>query len=144
MYEAACPQRARRDMTVDEWQLTAEQRARALALIESLPWGDIDGHLVAMEEALRVAMDATAVDFELWEREGELRFVDEFSVTPDELEEMTDEWKLALVARLLRTVAMMYGVTTDYVPGQPNVGQEDWYTPAALLRGLNDIVEFPT
>jgi hypothetical protein len=128
---------------LDEWQLTAEERAPALALLESLPWGDIDGHLVAMELVLRVALDLTAVDFELWEREGEVRFGDEFSVTVDELEELPDEWKLALVARLLRTFAMMYGVSTDYVAGETNVGQETANTPAALLRGLNDIVQLP-
>ncbi len=75
---------------------------------------------------------------------GEARFVDEFSVSVDQLDAMTDQWKLALVARLLRTVAIMYGVSTDYVADQPNVGQEATGTPAALLRGLNDIVCLPT
>jgi hypothetical protein len=133
---------------VGESQLTAEQRARALALIDSLPWGDIEGDLGVWEQALRLAMDATTVEFGLWEREGEDRFGDEFSVTDEQLEEMSDEWRLALVARLLRSAAMAYGVSTDYAPGQPNVGQEAPETPAALLRawirGSASVEVFPS
>ena len=54
------------------------------------------------------------------------------------------EAKLAYVARLLRTLAMAYGVTTDYLyASAPLVADEEPNTTAALLRGLNDITWMP-
>jgi hypothetical protein len=48
--------------------------------------------------------------------------------------------RLAYVARLVRTLAMMYGVSCDAAgpPGEQAV-LVDPHSPAALLRGLNNI-----
>jgi hypothetical protein len=125
-----------------------DARAHAmLQLAQSMSWGDVDSGLVDMELALKRALDATAVDLVLWERDcaGENTYGDEFSVTEEDLEEMSPEWKLAYIARLLRTAALRYGVNTDLLAQVSdthahNVGGNDEHSPAALLRGLNDIV----
>jgi hypothetical protein len=58
------------------------------------------------------ALDATAAEFPLWEAEGEERYVDEFGVSGEDVAEMTTEWRLAYVGRLVRTLALCYGVST--------------------------------
>jgi hypothetical protein len=129
-------------------QFNSDQQQRALALLESLPWGDIDNALRGMEEALRRAMEATRQEFQEWEQEfgprvEEVGF-DEFTLPAEEIEALPCGVKLAYVARLLRSLAMAYGVTTDYAcVNALLVGDEDRYTPAALLRGLNDIPWMP-
>ena len=50
-------------------QFNPHQQRRALALLESLPWGDIDGALTTLEEALRRAMESTRQDVKAWEQE---------------------------------------------------------------------------
>jgi hypothetical protein len=54
-------------------QFSDEQRERAVALIESIAWGDLDGSIIDMEAALRLAMDATRDDFQRWEQDAEHR-----------------------------------------------------------------------
>jgi hypothetical protein len=44
---------------------------------------------------------------------------DEFSVTPEEIETMSPEWKLAYVGRLVRNLALCYGVKTGDFGDQP-------------------------
>ena len=102
------------DVFDDPPQFDPDQRRRALELIESLPWGDVEGHLVSMERALELLMEATAAEFERWEREGEHHFGDdEFGLSEDQVESMDDEWRLAYVARLVRSLGLIYGVQTD-------------------------------
>jgi hypothetical protein len=128
------------------------QDKQIIELIRSQAWGDISGQLVGMEEMLRLAMDATVEYLGIWEHDdaGERRYGDECSVSEHDLEAMSNEWRLAYVARLLRSLAMDYGVTTDWrsvvhgLPPTPNVGQNDANSPAAVLRGINDIICLPT
>ena len=90
-----------------------------------------------------LAMQATAGDFERWELHGEdMGFVDEFSLTPDEVADVPDEWKLAYAARLLRTLALMFGVGTEF-GDRVLVAEHDLHSSAGLLRGLNDISLMP-
>jgi hypothetical protein len=132
-------------MGITETQFNAEQQGRTRELIEKLPWGDVDSALCGMEEALRLAMEATRDDFRYWEMHvEEAGFVDEFSLTPEEVAELSPEWRLAYVARLLRSLAMAYGVSTDYARNEAGlVGENNEYGPAELLRGLNDISWMP-
>jgi hypothetical protein len=123
-------------------QFSDEQRERASALIESMAWGDLDGSITDMEAALRLAMEATRGDFQRWEQHAEsFGFADEFSLTPESVAELSPEWRLAYVARLLRTIALSYGVNTEFgLPASSLLGFADSEeTLAALLRGLNDI-----
>jgi hypothetical protein len=63
------------------------QRQEALALIEQIPWGDMDEAIRDVEETLDRALAATAGKFSLWEAEGEDRYADEFSLTGEDVAE---------------------------------------------------------
>jgi hypothetical protein len=131
-------------------QLTPEQRERALALIEQMTWGDMDGYIRDLEAALRLALEATTEDFRRWEDhigpELERDGYNEFCLPPDTVEAFafSDEDKLAYIARLLRSLALSYGVGTEFGAGRDGlVGEAAKPSPAALLRGLNDILWLP-
>ena len=101
-------------------QLDRKQRREAVELLEGVTWGDMDLRIRSVEEALERALEATANEFPLWEQDGEDRYGDEFSVTPADLESMDPEWRLAYVGRLVRSLALCYGVETgDFGPGPP-------------------------
>ena len=82
-----------------QMQLTAEQRGRALALLEQMPWDDMDRGICDLELALRRALEVTADDFRRWdeylEPDLEARGFDEFHMPPGVVEAMSDEDKLA-------------------------------------------------
>jgi hypothetical protein len=64
-------------------------------------------------------------------------------VTPEEIETMSPEWKLAYVGRLVRTLALCYGVETGDFGDQPRLLEADAHSPGGLLRALNDLVMLP-
>jgi hypothetical protein len=144
-------------------QFDAGQVRRAVELLERLPWGDIDPAICDMEAALRLAMEATREEFQHWEDTigPELeqdRGWNEFSVPATHVDQFTSEEKLAYVARLLRSLALAYGVSTDpleahgarfkqhqqFRPPSLHLGENDPHAPAELLRGLNEIRLTPT
>ena len=121
-------------------------------MLESLTWGDMDTSLRIVEDALRRAMDATRDEYRSWEQDLAPRFEeehgwDEFSLPEEAIEAMSVEERLAYVAGLLRTMAGLYGVSTDYGARRGErpmlVGEHIPNSPAGLLRGLNDILAFP-
>jgi hypothetical protein len=65
-----------------------------------------------------MALEATTEPFWRWEEhvgpELEARGFDECSIPPDTLEGMSDEDRLAQVARLLRSLSLTYGVSTEF------------------------------
>jgi hypothetical protein len=76
-------------------------------------WGDTAASLSLIDEALAFAMDASRDEFVFWEEKAHgAGFADEFSV--GEASSLSVEWRFALVARLLRSIAMAYGVGIDY------------------------------
>src|SRR5690242_6712559 len=54
-------------------QFNDRQLEQAAALIDRLPWGDVDISIRTMEDSLRRAMEATRADFLLWEETLEPR-----------------------------------------------------------------------
>jgi len=133
-------------------QFDRGQQRRALELLESVPWGDLDRALQVFELCLQLLLEVTADDFRRWEDGLGERLEVEYGCGECEVPARViadfDEWeRLAYVARLLRTLAMMYGVSSDVVTrvGEQAilVGEEDAHSPAALLRGLNDITWTP-
>jgi hypothetical protein len=119
--------------------LNAEQQERVIDLVAELPWGDVDGAICCLEEALRLALEATDHAFPHWETLAEdIGEEDEFSLTPEQVRDLSPQQRLAYLARLLRTLALTYGVNAGFGDGT-HIGQEQPYTPAAILRGLNDI-----
>jgi hypothetical protein len=130
-------------------QFNGGQQVDALALLEQLPWGDMHYAIVDMEECLRRALEATRDEFQQWENdlapELETDGYDEFTLPDELIEDMPPEQKLAYVARLLRSLALAYGVSADYPSASSAlVGDEKSSSPAGLLRGINDITWMPT
>jgi len=129
-------------------QFDWRQRRQALRLLEALAWGDMETAIYGLETALALAYEATGDAINLWEEEGEERFDDEFRLTPADVADLSDEWRLAYIARLLVTALHAYGVSPGASPGRPpecSAGppldwEEDDTSPARLLRGLNDIL----
>ena len=130
-------------------QFDSRQRQQALRLLESLAWGDMETAIHGLETALALAYEATGDAINLWEEAGEARFGDEFDLSAKQAAELTDEWRLAYVARLLATALQAYGVSPGTSPGRPPeppwtappLDWNDWdSSPARLLRGLNDIL----
>ena len=105
-------------------------------------WGDVDGNIVSLEAALERALEATRTDFMLWDLdgEGEDRWGDEYSVSPDDVAQMDMRWRLAYVARLVRSVALCYGVSPGEFSDSPPLLEAEGSTPAGIVRGLNDLV----
>jgi hypothetical protein len=124
-------------------QFDEQQQLRASELIESMTWGDMDIAILVIYRSLLLALEATSSDFARWERDSEsMGHYDEFSLTPDEVVALSDEWKLAYVARLLRSLALMFGVGTEF-GNQVLVAEHEPLSPAGLLCGLNDIACMP-
>lgn len=119
--------------------MNEQQQQEALSLLTGLPWGDFDDAIREMEGCLRLALEATVAAFWMWEEEvEEIRFEDEFSLTPSQVDQLSPEWRLAYVARLLRSLALFYGVGTE-LGGGPPVGEACPDSPAAISRDLNDV-----
>jgi hypothetical protein len=68
----------------------------------------------------------------------------EFSVAAEAIEAMSIEERLAHVARLIKNIGLVYGLNGGFSPRAQRlpVGA-DQQSPAALLRGLNDISWMP-
>lgn len=126
--------------TADEPQFDEADRRRAVELIESIAWGDFDLDLRTFEDALRRAVEATQSYAEAWDAELYEQYGDEFSIDLDRRDGMDESHLLAYVGRLVRTVALLYGVSAW---GEDLVGQESAGSLASLLRGLNDITWIP-
>lgn len=96
-------------------RLSSAKRQRAIEAVEDAPWGDIAGSLETVEIGLRRALDATADDFQRWEHAASLGDDrDEFTIERAEVEAMSADERLAYVARLLRSIALSFGVETEF------------------------------
>jgi hypothetical protein len=105
---------------MDNAQFGEWQRLQAIALLEDLPWGDLEQQLYGHEVAMALALEATGQAIQLWENGdvGEERFGDEFALSVEEIDSLDDDWRLAYVARLLHTAARAYGVSPGAAPGR--------------------------
>jgi hypothetical protein len=135
-------------VTAQAPQFSPGQQEAALVVIEQAAWGDMDGAICDTETALRLALDATRAEYLGWEEElgpaFEQEGIGEFLVPAARVEEMSDADKLAYVARLLRTLALSYGVDAGFgylVPGESPLERYDRLesayrsSPAGLLHG---------
>ena len=125
-------------MQHDEHQLSDDQHRRVSEAIESVLWGDIDGDIRCFENAMRRAVEATRADADRWDAEFEDRYVCEFSVGPSDVEEMDPAVRLAYVGRLVRTLALAWGVSAGY-RGREAVGEASPRSLGHMVRTLNDI-----
>jgi hypothetical protein len=129
-------------------QFDPSQQQAALVAIERMAWGDMDSAIRDLELCLRRALEATAEDFVRWENDLALRFeedgFDEFNLPRSSIEEMPPEERLSYVARLLRSLALHYGVSAEIGGGRGGlVDEESAASPAGLLRSLNEISWMP-
>ncbi len=113
--------------------------------MESISWGDMDAHIRTVEDALVRAVEATSEDFRLWQEQADdCGMHDEFALEPEDVDALTPEWRLAYVARLLRSLAMPYGLRETESHRKPSRLGEDEDSIAALVHGINDLVHLPT
>jgi hypothetical protein len=124
-------------------QLSERQKREVIAVIESCTWGDMELHIRSVEAALERVLQATAEDFPLWEAEGEGRYADEFSISEEDIAGMSAEWRLAYIARLVRSLALCYGVATAEFGNAPPLLLAEPNSPGGLLRALNDLIMLP-
>jgi hypothetical protein len=116
-------------------QFDENKQAKVAEVLEACAWGDIHSDLVTMADALERALKASEPFLVLWEAEGEgeARYIDEFSVSEDDLEVMSLEWRLAYVSRLLLSFRLVFGslgTGPDLVPSTSR-------SPAGVLRALD-------
>ena len=100
--------------------------------------GDTAFAIVVLDEALTLIMRATKRDIARWESAGEELFGDEFSVSQPE--RLDVEWRLALVAKLVRSAALAWGLGTDD-PNPDDLGvvrMDDDAAATPLRRALAD------
>ncbi|UJA19338.1 hypothetical protein HJD18_03375 [Thermoleophilia bacterium SCSIO 60948] len=117
--------------TTDE---TLDPRHPALRRVEQASWDDIKAALYDAQEALTRALAASAKDLELWNREGEQLYGDEFLVETEESEAMSDRMNSAYIARHLKNAALALGMPR---PGERPAWSD---SPIGLVDGLAEDV----
>jgi hypothetical protein len=119
--------------------LSAEQRRAVVSIVESTAWATVAGSVATLDAALKLALELTREDFALWHEHLESAgYENEFDEVM--IRDLPDELKSALVARLLRTIAMAYGVGTEF--GSKPLGAPclDQTLAVAPVRRLLEIV----
>ena len=124
-------------------QFDRQARIKALAAIERNPWGDVVQAVEGVDQGLLLAMGATTGAFLLWHADdaGERRFGDEFELTPQQVDDLDPEWRLAYVARLIRTIALCWGVATEFSSSALGTPDEEASSPGSLMRKLTAIMD---
>lgn len=126
-------------------QFDRQARVRALAAIESRPWGDVSQAVKTIDQGLLLAMEATTGAFLLWQADdaGEQLFGDEFTLTAQQVADLDPEWRLAYVARLIRSLALCWGVATEFSSSALGARDEASSRPGSLMRNLTAIAGSP-
>jgi hypothetical protein len=124
-------------------QFDDQARAEALAAIASMAWGDVALAASTITDALARAMEATTTEFSRWETAdaGEPRFGDEFSLSPQEVENLSPECRLAYVARLVRSAGLGWGIATEFDGGALGSRAGDRSRPGSLIDELAAIAQ---
>lgn len=110
--------------------------ARLLGLT---PWADIFNALLGVEIVLGLLLEATHHDFLVWQAEADAAgYPNEFDISEAELARMPDRLRRGYIARLIRNVALDFGVATEY-SGQLGARRNDDGSLAPLLHTLCEI-----
>lgn len=116
-------------------QFDPAAQAAVVAALERRAWGDMALAIRALDKALRLALAASRSEFLDWQDRLEIEHEDEFSVPVEAIASMDARDRLAYLARLLRTVALMWGAETEFsMPAKPAYDEL-----GGLLRELVDI-----
>ena len=120
-------------------KLSDEQLRGVVELVESTPWADVEGSIETLDAALRLALEITREEFAVWHMELEpAGYENEFD---DALvRDLPMDVRAPLVARLLRTIALAYGVGTEF--GARELGKPcgDRTHVRTTVRNLLDLV----
>ena len=123
-------------------QFDKSQQLRAIELIESMSWGDMENAIRGIDDALLLAyrqLQATSrtgsSTMTIWAFATSTRSLP----TRWQLCRTNGSWP---IARLLRSLALSLGVGTEF-GDNVLVAEHDPCSPAGLLRGLNDISCMP-
>jgi hypothetical protein len=125
-------------MSAQDWkQFDLAAQGKVIAAVEERAWGDVINAIACLDEALRLATEASGAELAEWENRLCAAYGDEFSVPPEAVASMDQVDRLAYVARLVRTVALMWGTSTedDLVRFSAYAGL------GGLLRKVADIAE---
>jgi hypothetical protein len=110
-----------------------------------LPWGDVGPRIQDVRDTLEYLMLLTRDAFAVWENElADRFFASEFDLPLDVATALPTMQRLAHVARLVRSMAMTYGIRTDYALAPEDVldqiGEIQADSPAWILDRLDSAV----
>jgi len=123
-------------------QFDRQAAAEMLAVIDAVPWGDLAVSAGDVDQVLRLALEATTQAFLLWETDGagERRYGDEYSLSAADVDSLDDQWRMAYVARLLRSLALCWGVQIEFGTAPLGSVRDDQTSAGTLVRQLDTIV----
>jgi hypothetical protein len=116
-------------------QFDEAQIRRAVETIQAATWGDIDGNLSGIHDGFTRLREVTRADLQVWEDYLDGRLPDEFSISRQKIEELSEEWRNAYVARLVESLYILW---CGYSEADEHVS-----TPGQLVHALNDILWLP-
>jgi hypothetical protein len=121
-------------------RVSTKTHERVLDLFANTTWGDMTNAIDLIDLALTIAMEATRVEFATWEAwVDEGRYEYEF-LDPAAAALLPADVRLALLARLARTMAMAWGLGTDFgVVDDLGEVRNDPDTASTLLRQLLEL-----
>ena len=106
----------------------------AFKVLDAGLFGEFPLPLKDTEEDLRLLLDITDADRERWPEDR-----NELAIGRAEVDAMPPAEKLSYVARMIRWLAIDYGVATGKGP-EPRMTASDADMPAGLLRRLSDVL----
>jgi hypothetical protein len=116
---------------------------RQLTHVMALPWGDIGPAIQATSDILELLMLLTPDEFTRWELALSDEYPSEFDIPVEYAKTLSTEDRFALVARLIRSLAMHYGARTDYaLPPElinEHLGETEPNSPAYVLQELDNL-----
>jgi hypothetical protein len=111
--------------------------------IMGLPWGDLSAAILGVKDSLKLLMLLTSGEFLRWERDLADTYPSEYELPVEHAQSLPIEERFAHVARLIRSLAMDYGLRTDYaLPPEEireKIGEISPGSPAYILTLLDDL-----
>jgi hypothetical protein len=113
--------------------------------LEAMPWANVGARIEGVRNTLLYALDLTTDAFQRWELElADKHFSSEFDIPVAQARRLRTEDRLAHIARLLRSLALDYGLqihvrtdTQDDASVAPVAPPVDIDSPAWILHQLD-------
>jgi hypothetical protein len=117
-------------------QFDESQIRRAVETIQAATWGDIDPALVGIHDAFTRLRELSHADLRFWEEYLEGHLPDEFSISLQQVDDLSEQVRRAYVARLIESAYLLWG-------GGEAVDVHRASSPGELVHELNDILWLP-